>query len=341
MLRQGGEKRADGTWFSPSAERNKGPILDVLARVLPGRGVVLEIASGTGQHVIHFAKALPNLTWRPSDPDAEIRESIAARVRDERLANVNPPVDLDVTTVPWPLRAADAVVCINMIHVAPWSATLALFEGAKALLPARRTLFLYGPYRRFGGHTSESNARFDSDLRARNPEWGLRDVEAVTEVAARAGFVLAEIVEMPANNLSLVFERRTEVDALMEFFAAINRNDMQAMSKDFDPRIVRVEPEGFPTSGTYRGIAEVREHVAAGRGTWAEGSCEPERFLVKADKVVVYLHVRVRLKDAADWIDARFADGFAFGNGKITEYLTFARRDEALEWAGIEDHEPS
>lgn len=169
---------------------------------------MLEIASGTGQHVIHFARALPGLTWQPSDSDAELRDSVAQRVRDERLANVNPAIDLDVTTLPWPLRTADAVVCINMIHVAPWSATLALFEGARALLPARRILFLYGPYRRSGNHTSQSNAQFDSDLRAQNPEWGVRDLEAVSEVAARAGFVLAEIVEMPANNLSLVFELR-------------------------------------------------------------------------------------------------------------------------------------
>ena len=208
MLRQRGEKRTDGTWFLSAAERNKGPILDVLARVLPRRGVVLEIASGTGQHVIHFARALPGLTWQPSDADAELRDSIVVRAREERLANVNPPIELDVTRLPWSLRTADAAVCINMIHVAPWSATLALFEGAKALLAPRHVLFLYGPYRRFGGHTSESNAKFDSDLRAQDPQWGLRDLEAVSEVAARAGFALAEIVEMPANNFSLVFERR-------------------------------------------------------------------------------------------------------------------------------------
>jgi hypothetical protein len=205
MLRQRGEKRADGTWFIPAAERNKGPILDVLARILPGRGVVLEIASGTGQHVVHFARALPDLTWQPSDSDSELRDAVASRIRDERLSNVKPPIDLDVTSLPWPLPTADAVVCINMIHVAPWSATLALFEGAGAVLPAQQILFLYGPYRRFGDHTSESNAQFDSDLRARNSEWGVRDLEAVSEVAAGAGFVLDEIVEMPANNLSLVF----------------------------------------------------------------------------------------------------------------------------------------
>lgn len=205
MLKQRGEKTADGKWSIPAAERNKGPILDVLARVLPGRGVVLEVASGTGQHVIHFAKALSDLTWQPSDPDPELRESILQRVEEERLANVNPPIDLDVARLPWPLQAADAVLCINMIHVAPWSATLALLEGAKALLPMQHVLYLYGPYRRFGRHTSASNEQFDADLRARNPEWGLRDLEAVSEVAARAGFVPAEIVEMPANNFSLVF----------------------------------------------------------------------------------------------------------------------------------------
>jgi len=132
MLKQRGEKTADGKWSASSAERNKGPILDVLARVLPRRGLVLEIASGTGQHVVHFAKALPDLTWQPSDPDAELRESIALRVREEQCANIKSPIDLDVTRLPWPLQTADAVLAINMIHVAPWSATPALFEGAKA-----------------------------------------------------------------------------------------------------------------------------------------------------------------------------------------------------------------
>ena len=208
MLKQRGEKQADGKWFLPPSERNKGPILDVLSRVLPSRGVALEIASGTGQHVVHFAKALPGLTWQPSDPDPELRESIALRVKEQQLANVNRPIDLDVTRLPWPLQTADAVVCINMIHVAPWSATLALLEGTKALLPTQHVLFLYGPYRRFGRHTSKSNEQFDSDLRAHDPEWGLRDLEAVSDVAAGAGFVLAETVGMPANNFSLVFKRR-------------------------------------------------------------------------------------------------------------------------------------
>lgn len=132
-----------------------------------------------------------------------------------------------------------------------------------------------------------------------------------------------------------------EIEALKQFFAAINRNDMQAITRDFDPQIVRIEPEGFPTAGTYRGIAEVQKNVEKGRGTWAEGSCEPEKFLVNGDKVVVYLYARVRLKGASDWIGGRFADGFVFRIGRITEYLSFAERTDALEWAGIENEEPS
>jgi len=128
-----------------------------------------------------------------------------------------------------------------------------------------------------------------------------------------------------------------EIEALERFFAAVNRNDMQAITQDFDPQIVRVEPEGFPTAGTYRGIAEVQAHVTKGRGTWAEGTCEPERFRVNGDKVVAYLHVRVRLKGSTEWIDARFADGFVFRAGKIIEYRSFGERAQALEWAGIED----
>ena len=127
----------------------------------------------------------------------------------------------------------------------------------------------------------------------------------------------------------------TETETLKEFFAAINRNDMQAITKDFDPEIVRIEPEGFPTAGTYRGIAAVQEHVSKGRGTWAEGSCEPEEFLVNGDKVVVYLHARVRLKESNEWIDGRFADGFVLRNGKIIEYRTFWERADALKWADV------
>jgi ketosteroid isomerase-like protein len=128
-----------------------------------------------------------------------------------------------------------------------------------------------------------------------------------------------------------------ETEALKRFFAAINRNDMQAITKDFDPEIVRIEPEGFPTAGTYRGIAKVQEHVTKGRGTWAEGTCEPEEFFENGDKVVVYLHARVRLKGSTEWVGGRFADGFVFRNGRIVQYLSFGERAEALKWAGIKD----
>lgn len=207
MLKQQGQKTDDGKWTSQAAERNKGPILEVLTRILPASGIVLEIASGTGQHVIHFAKGLPALTWQPSDPDAELRRSISRRAEEEQLENVRTPVDLDVSRLPWPLHAADAILCINMIHVAPWSATAKLFDGAKALLAPGHVLYMYGPYRRAGRHTSPGNEKFDADLRAQDPEWGVRNLEEVAELGARAGFTLDETIEMPANNLSLVFRR--------------------------------------------------------------------------------------------------------------------------------------
>ena len=127
-----------------------------------------------------------------------------------------------------------------------------------------------------------------------------------------------------------------ETEAIEQFFDAINRNDMQAITRDFDPEIVRIEPEGFPTAGTYRGIAQVQQHVTKGRGTWAEGTCDPEKYLQNGDKVVVYLHARVRLKGSTEWVGGRFADGFEFRNGKIVQYLSFGERAQALEWAGIE-----
>jgi SAM-dependent methyltransferase len=192
---------------APAAERNKQPILEVLAPLLPASGEVLEIASGTGQHAAHFAAALPGLRWRPSDPDPAARASIAARIADEKLANVGAPLDLDVTRQPWPLERADAVVCINMIHISPWAATGALMQGSARILPAGGLLFLYGPYRRGGAHTAPSNEAFDASLRAQDPAWGVRDLETVAGVAASAGFSLEKVVAMPANNLSVVFRR--------------------------------------------------------------------------------------------------------------------------------------
>ena len=170
--------------------------------------MVLEIGSGTGQHVAHFARALPHLAWQPSEPDPVLRHSISRWIEVERLGNVRVALALDVRQQPWPIAAAAAVVSINMIHVAPWPATVALFEGARQVLPEEGLLFLYGPFRREGRHTAASNARFDTELRAHDPEWGLRDMEAVSAVASGAGFVLASTVAMPANNFSLVFRRR-------------------------------------------------------------------------------------------------------------------------------------
>jgi len=190
---------------APSAERNKGPILELLARVLPPRGLVLEIASGTGQHVVHFARALPALEWQPSDADPGGRLSIERWIREEALGNVRAPIALDVLQHPWPIDRADAVACINMIHIAPWAATPALFRGIHAI--AARIAVLYGPYRRGGAHTAPSNEAFDADLRARDPSWGVRDLEAVADAAAEEGFTLDEIVPMPANNFTLVFRR--------------------------------------------------------------------------------------------------------------------------------------
>jgi SAM-dependent methyltransferase len=190
---------------APATERNKGPILEVLRRALPQAGLVLEIASGTGQHVAHFAAALAHLMWQPSDADARVHESI--RAWTEPLTNVRAPLTLDVRQ-PWPLAHADAVLCMNMIHIAPWEATPALIDGAGRVLPQGGVLFLYGPYRRFGRHTSASNAAFDASLHATDPQWGVRDLEAVEECATVAGLRLDEIVEMPANNLSVVLRKQ-------------------------------------------------------------------------------------------------------------------------------------
>jgi len=207
MLRQVSGKQDDGRWVMPAAERNKGPILEVLKRVLPPSGLILEVGSGTGQHVVHFAHALPGLTWQPSDPDAELRESVRVWVAEAKLGNVRAPVGIDVCRWPWAVTRADAVISINMIHVAPPSATAALVSGAAQLLAAGGVLYLYGPYRRHGRHTAPSNEAFDAQLRLQNPEWGLRDVEEVERLACEAGFGPAEVIDMPSNNLSLVFRR--------------------------------------------------------------------------------------------------------------------------------------
>lgn len=192
----------------PAPERNKAPILAVLKRVLPVRGQVLEVASGTGQHVLHFAAALPSLQWQPSDPEQAHRAAIRARIEASGLQNIASPLRLDVLERPWSIERVDAVLCINMIHIAPWPATLALLAEAGRVLSGQGTLYLYGPYRQAGVSTVPSNEAFDADLRARNAQWGLRHLEDVVQQAERCGLALVEVVPMPANNLSVVLRRQ-------------------------------------------------------------------------------------------------------------------------------------
>ena len=198
----------DARLTSAAAERNKDAILAVLRRALLPRGVVLELASGTGQHAVHFASALRDVRWQPSDPDPVARASISAWREVARLDNLAAPVDLDVHVLPWPLARVDAVVAINMVHISPWSATTSLFAGASSAVGEAGVVFLYGPYFVAGKEAAPSNEAFDRALRAENAAWGVRRLEDVVAAADDAGFTLDEVVEMPANNLSVVFHKR-------------------------------------------------------------------------------------------------------------------------------------
>jgi SAM-dependent methyltransferase len=197
----------DARLQAPATARNRAPILEVLRRHLPQHGLVLEVASGSGEHAVHFAQAFPYLEFQPSDPDADARASIDAWVASLGLANVRPAIALDAATDMWPIATADAVLCINMIHIAPWQAAVGLMRGAAKVLADGGVLYLYGPFRRGGAHTAPSNDAFDRSLRAQNPEWGVRDLEAVTALGSDHGFAPPIIEAMPANNLSLVFQR--------------------------------------------------------------------------------------------------------------------------------------
>jgi SAM-dependent methyltransferase len=198
---------ADARRFAPAVARNKAAITEVLARHLPASGLVLEIASGSGEHALHFAAHFPGLRFQPTDPDAAALASIAAWREEAQLANLLPPLMLDVMADTWPVQRADAVVCINMIHIAPWEATAALIRGAARVLPHDGVLFLYGPFTQGGQHTAPSNAEFDASLRAQDARWGVRDLEAVACAASAAGFAAPVIESMPANNLSVIFRR--------------------------------------------------------------------------------------------------------------------------------------
>ncbi len=194
--------------YAPATSRNREPILAVLRRHLPPQWLVLEIASGTGEHVTYFAHASnTDLVFQPTDPDPTSRASIDAWTATLGVKNVQPAIELDATRRDWPVNAADAVLAINMVHIAPWAAAEGLVLGAARILLAGGVLFLYGPYRRGGRHTAPRNETFDFDLRYRNSEWGVRDVEALTDLAMAHGFDKPIIEQMPANNLSLVFRR--------------------------------------------------------------------------------------------------------------------------------------
>ena len=192
---------------APATERNREPILAVLREELPAQGLLLEVASGTGEHAAYFAPHFPGLAWQPSDGEADSLASILAWQRESGAENLRPPVLLDAASATWPIDRADAILCVNMVHISPWTATEGLMRGAGRLLPAGGPLVLYGPYRRAGVPTAPSNEAFDQSLKARNPDWGLRLLEDVAAEAAANGLALERVVEMPANNLVLVFRK--------------------------------------------------------------------------------------------------------------------------------------
>lgn len=192
---------------APAALRNRDPILDVLRSVLPSTGRVLEVASGTGEHVVHFARELPALDWQPSDPSPAARESINAWIAAEGRGNIREAMDIDAARSPWPVDQVAAVICINMIHISPWEATIGLMRGAGQALIGGGALYLYGPFRRPDRPLEPSNSAFDADLRARDARWGLRDLDAVIQCAAGHGLEFDRATDMPANNLSVIFRR--------------------------------------------------------------------------------------------------------------------------------------
>ena len=194
---------------SPAAERNKQPIAAVLARILPVTGLVLEVASGTGQHAEHFARTLPSLTWQPTEMDADLLAELRVRVQRAALPNLLLPLKLDVHDVHRPVAPdVAAIFCANLLHIAPWSACAALLAHAELWLAHGAPLVLYGPFKQGGEHTAPSNAAFDADLRRRNSAWGVRDLDDVLELARGHRLVLDELVAMPANNLTVVLRRQ-------------------------------------------------------------------------------------------------------------------------------------
>ncbi|ATE63503.1 DUF938 domain-containing protein [Rhizorhabdus dicambivorans] len=198
----------DARRHAPATERNREPIAAILRNVLPATGTVLEVASGTGEHAIHFAGIFPTLQWIPSDPDPSALASIRAWAETARLPNLRPPLLLDASASNWPIERADAMLCINMVHISPWEATMGLMAGAGRLLACSAPLFLYGPHLQQGVETAPSNLAFDASLKSRDPRWGLRRVEEVAALAESHGLALEAVHPMPANNLSLLLRKR-------------------------------------------------------------------------------------------------------------------------------------
>lgn len=198
----------DARLFAPAVERNRNVILDALVPHLPDRGLVLEISSGTGEHAVHLAKACPHLTFQPSDLAPSYLKSVSAWVAESGLDNLRMPVTLDVLQTPWPVEKADAVLNINMVHIAPWGCAGALMDGVARILKPGGLLYMYGPYKVGGQHTAPSNDAFDRALRAENPAWGVRNLEDVQTLAIAAGLDLIEAKPMPANNFSVFYRKR-------------------------------------------------------------------------------------------------------------------------------------
>jgi len=198
----------DNRLYRPATQRNREPILEVLRDVLPATGLVLEVGSGSGEHAVFFAGHFPGIDWQPTDPAEEARVSIAAWIAVEGASNVRPPLDLDVMREDWPVDAADALLCVNMIHIGPWEATEGLMRGAGRVLAPGAPLILYGPYKRGEWPLEPGNAAFDKRLRGEDPRWGLRELEDVAACADANGFDLERVVEMPANNLTVIFRKR-------------------------------------------------------------------------------------------------------------------------------------
>ncbi|OFE12239.1 hypothetical protein PHACT_03075 [Pseudohongiella acticola] len=227
---------SDARRSSPSSARNREPIAQVLQRHLPARSQVLEIASGTGEHAVYLSQQLSSAHWWPSDINTDAISSINAWRDNADADAVQPALVLDVSRPPAEtLRdlhnaganppVFDAIICINMIHISPWQATQGLMQTARALLREGGILYLYGPYRRHGEHTADSNALFDADLRSRDPRWGIRALEEVCELAATQDLIVAEIVDMPANNLSVVLQKHTSSDTQTRHLASTTRSD--------------------------------------------------------------------------------------------------------------------